>query len=164
MVWPEQMILAVVGRRVDELSLAWAAGLASRWQSRLHVIAGYQPPVGMFPHIVTARELRAARRRVREEMERQISEAVLGLDPPVETRLTIVTHNQLEHAITTHAGRAGLVLFGIAPTGLLVRRRRARAARLAVGLPCPVSLGPGQAVEPIGPDPVPPAHTGTVGP
>ncbi|NYF98581.1 hypothetical protein [Janibacter cremeus] len=147
MVWPEQVVLGIIGRRPDEVSLVWATGLASRWGSQLHVVAGYHPPIGMFPHIVTEREKRAAHQRARRHVATRTQQAVGGLAAPIEVRQTVVTHNQLDHTIATQASRAGLLLFSIAPTGVLVRRHRARAQRIAAFVGCPASLGPGQAVE-----------------
>lgn len=153
MVWPERIVLGVIGR-ADELALAWALGLARRWSADLQVVAGYHPPVGMFPHIVSAREWREARDRARSRLTASVRDALLGVDHDAigEVGLTLVTDNQLDHAIATRAQTSGLTLFSIAPTGLLARRHRARARRLAAELPCPSSLGPGQAVEPAGLD------------
>lgn len=152
MVWPERIVLGVIGRRPDESSLIWAARLASRWEAQLHIVAGYPPPVGTFPHIVTAKEMRAARQRSRDEVTARLQQAVDDLPAPVETHLTLVTHNQLDQAIAEQAKEAGLALFSIVPTGLFAHRHRARAQRIAARLTCPVSLGTGQAVEPIGLD------------
>lgn len=150
MVWPERMVLGVLGRRTDEVALVWAVGLASRWGSELHVVAGHHPPIGMFPHIVTTREIRAVRRNAREQLTAGLGDVLRGFDPDAvaDVRLTLVTDNQLDDAIARWSRRAGLALFSISPTGLFVQRRRARARRIAARLTCPVSLGPGQAVEP----------------
>lgn len=154
MAWPERIVLGVIGRRADDLALAWALGLALRWSADLQVIAGYHPPVGMFPHIVTAHEWREARNRARSRLTAPVRDALVGVDRDAigEVRLTLVTDNQLDHAIAKWAQTSGLTLFSIAPTGLFARRHLARARRVAAGLPCPSSLGPGQAVEPVGLD------------
>lgn len=144
--WPGRIVLGVLGRRPDELSLIWAGGLAGRWDAELHVVAGHHPPAGMFPHIVTGREIRAARRRAREELTALIREVDCG--PPVGARLTLVTHNQLDDAIAGQARRAGLVLFAITPVGIFAARHRSRARQIAARVTCPASLGPGQAIEP----------------
>lgn len=152
--WPERIVLGVIGRRADELALAWAFGLARRWSAELHVVAGYHPPVGMFPHIVTAHELQEARDRARSQLTATVREALVGVDRDAigEIGLTLVTDNQLDHAIATRAQTSGLTLFSVVPPGLFARRHLARARRVAAGLPCPSSLGPGRAVEPAGLD------------
>src|SRR5690606_22088970 len=110
-VWPERIVLGVIGR-ADELALAWALGLARRWSADLQVVAGYHPPVGMFPHIVSARGWREARGRARSRLAASVRDALLGVERDAlgEVGLTLVTDNQLDHAIATRAQTSGLTL------------------------------------------------------
>ena len=150
MVWPERVVLGIIGRRPDELSLVWAVGLAWRWQTRLRVVAGYSPPIATGYHVVTAHEMQAAREHARQRVGARIREAVAELPTPIDVDLTLVTFNQLDHELIRQGRQADLALFSIVPTGLFAGRQRTRARRIAGRLTCPVSLGPGQAVEPVG--------------
>lgn len=145
MAWPERMVLGVLGRRTDELALARAFALAHRWGSDLHVIAGYHPPVGMFPHIVTDQEHVEKRAAARRDVARRVDAAVapeLRPAPPRSLTITVVPHPQLDHTLVTSCREADLLLLNLAPSriGRLARRREARAERVAAEAPCPAGL------------------------
>lgn len=149
MAWPERIVLGVIGRRPDDLALAWALGIARRWSSELHVIVGYHPPVGMFPHIVTVRAYAEHRDAAHRKLARQI-EASLdpGLVPgSAAPRLTLVPEPQLDHTLVACSREADLLLLGLSPAlPLLSRRQLARAQRIAERARCPADLGPDRTV------------------
>lgn len=147
MAWPERMVLGVLGRRADGLALARALRLAHRWGIDVHVIAGYHPPVGMFPHVVTEQEHVERRAAARRGVARQVDAAVspeLRPVPPRSLTITVVTHSQLDHALVTSCRDADLLLLSLAPTAIdrLGRRVQARAERVAAAAPCPAFPAP----------------------
>ncbi|WEV77010.1 universal stress protein [Janibacter cremeus] len=148
MAWPERIVLGVIGRRADDLVLLWAFGLARRWSAELHVIAGYHPPVGMFPHIVTAREHADRRMLACRRLTQRIQEAIdPDLAPGRPETLVLVPDNQLAHALVTRSLQADLLLLGLAPTRrLLPQRQEERARRIAERAHCPADLGPDRTV------------------
>lgn len=153
--WPERIVLGVLGRRTDEEALVWALRLARRWDARLDVIAGYHPPVGMYPHIVTHAERDAHRRAVRRDLARRVKAAVTPDLGPIEAdrvRLVLVPENHLERTLVSRSREADMLLFSIHPTlALLAHRQQSRAQRIAEQARCPASLGPGMAVSPAAP-------------
>lgn len=148
--WPERIVLGVIGHGPDDLALVWALGLARRWSAELHVIAGYNPPVGMFPHIVTAREHADRRAAVHRRLTQRVEDAIDPDLPPARravTTLALVPDNQLADALVTSSLEADLLLLGLAPTlPLLARRQEERARRIAERAHCPAGLGPDHTV------------------
>lgn len=145
--WPEGIVLGVIGRRADASALAWAAGLARRWCTSLHVIAEYYPPVGMYPHITTDRERTEVRRAARQRLEHQLDRAVAAAGTTSgDTRLSLVPSPRLLPSVTRGCLEADLLLFSLAPTNipLLGRQRERRARRIAETVRVPASLGPGR--------------------
>lgn len=147
MAWPERMVLGVLGRRADGPALARALELAHRWGSDVHVVAGYHPPVGMFPHVVTEQERVERRAAARRGIASQLDAAVAPELRPVgprSLRITVVAHPQLDHTLVASCREADLLLFSLAHTGIerLARRLQARAERVAAAVPCPAAPTP----------------------
>lgn len=149
-VWPERIVLGVIGRRPDDLAIAWAFGLARRWSAELRVIAGYHPPVGMFPHIVSARQYAEHKAAARRKLARQIEASIdPGLTPGQldATRIALVPDPQLADTLVTSSLEADLLLLGLSPgLPLLSQRQEARAQRIAERARCPAGLGPDRTV------------------
>lgn len=153
--WPERIVLGVIGRRVDPLALAWAHDLAQRWSADLSVIAGYHPPVAMYPHIVTARERADHRAAIRRKLVRRVEEATGSGAVSGEravTRVRLVPDNQLAHVLVRRCLDADLLLFSLSSTGvpLLTQRQEVRAQKIARRASCPASLGPGRMGAAVG--------------
>lgn len=148
-VWPDRILLGVLGRRTEPASIVWAFRLAERWDARVRVVGGYHPPVGMFPHIVTAAECEDRRRAGLAALTAQLETATASEHvriPPRAARLTVVPDRQLEHALLLRSHEADLMLLSLPPAGtLLAGRQHARGRRVAARAGCPTSTGPGRA-------------------
>ena len=147
MAWPVRMVLGVLGRRADGPALARGLELAHRWGSDVYVVAGYHPPVGMFPHVVTEQERVESRAAARRGIASQIDAAIAPELRPVgprSLRITVVPHPQLDHTLVATCREADLLLLSLAPTRFerLARRLRAHAERVAAEVPCPAATTP----------------------
>lgn len=146
MAWPDSMIIGILGRRTDEEGLARAFDLAERWDSHTLVIAGYRPPIGMFPHIVTETEIRRTRDDARLAVAAGIRSA-LGDGTPVlrRTPIEVVPENQLEQRLVRGSHEADILVLITSPAAMtyVARRRRSRAERVGQAAECPTSVGSG---------------------